>query len=139
MAPGQAGKGGGGGRPAPRRRPTRHDSGRSPDAMDRLRRAIDALDVKLVAQLNRRAEHAIAIGRIKQERHLAIYQPDREEQVLGNVQAHNSGPLHDSALKRLFERIIDESRRLERLAVPPDREDRPGDVPGQPSPDNGTD
>ena len=107
--------------------------------MDRLRRAIDALDVKLVAQLNRRAEHAIAIGRIKQERRLAIYQPDREEQVLANVQAHNSGPLHDSALKRLFERIIDESRRLERLAVPPDPESEPGEDPGQTSPGNGTD
>ncbi len=139
MTPGRAGKGGGGGRPAARRRPARRDSGRTPDAMDRLRRAIDALDVKLVDQLNRRAEHAIAIGRIKQERRLAIYQPDREEQVLGNVQAHNSGPLHDSALKRLFERIIDESRRLERLAVPRDQDDRPGDDPGQPSPDNGTD
>ena len=45
-----------------------------------------------------------------------MYQPDREAEVLGHVQAINGGPLDNGAMRRLFERVIDEARRLERLA-----------------------
>ena len=47
---------------------------------------------------------------------LEVYQPERELDVRQHVQAVNGGPLDDGAVKRLFERIIDEARRLERLA-----------------------
>jgi len=87
------------------------------DPMEDLRRRIDVIDRRLVALLNERAECAIALGRIKQERALPIYQPAREEEVLGNVQKTNGGPLQSEALRRLFERIIDESRRIERIAT----------------------
>ena len=36
--------------------------------------------------------------------------------MLGHVQEINRGPLDDGAVRRLFERIIDEARRLERIA-----------------------
>ena len=99
-----------------RRRASKAGAGR-PDAMDELRRRIDAIDIKMVRLLNERAGCAIALGRIKQERGLPIYQPAREEEVLGNVQRTNGGPLQSEALRRLFERIIDESRRIERIAT----------------------
>jgi chorismate mutase len=89
--------------------------------MEALRRRIDAIDLRLVALLNERAECAIALGRIKHERALPIYQPAREEEVLANVQKTNGGPLQSAALRRLFERIIDESRRIERIATDRDR------------------
>ena len=92
------------------------------DPMEDLRRRIDAIDRRLVALLNERAGCAIALGRVKQERALPIYQPAREEEVLGNVQRTNSGPLQSEALRRLFERIIDESRRIERIATDRGRE-----------------
>ena len=47
---------------------------------------------------------------------LEIYQPAREADVLAHVQRVNPGPLDDGAVKRLFERVIDEARRLERVA-----------------------
>jgi chorismate mutase len=47
---------------------------------------------------------------------MEVYQPDREAQVLEHVQSVNQGPLDNHAMKRLFERVIDEARRLERLA-----------------------
>ena len=47
---------------------------------------------------------------------LEVYQPAREAEVLHHVQEVNPGPLDDGAIKRLFERIIDEARRLERNA-----------------------
>lgn len=108
------------------RRPAR------PDEMEDLRRRIDAIDRKMVRLLNDRAGCAIALGRIKKRRGLPIYQPAREEEVLGNVQRTNAGPLQSEALRRLFERIIDESRRIERIATDgggapaADREAAPG-------------
>ncbi len=87
------------------------------DPMDDLRQRIDAIDQRLVRMLNQRASFAIDLGRIKKERGLAIYQPSREEEVIRNVRGGNGGPLHDEALQRLFERIIDESRSIERIIM----------------------
>ena len=84
--------------------------------LEDLRRKIDALDEALVRLLNARAACALEIGRYKKELGMAIYQPSRETEVLGHVQRINPGPLDDGAIRRLFERIIDEARRLERIA-----------------------
>lgn len=84
--------------------------------LDDLRKRIDLLDESLVRLLNARAACALEIGRIKREMAIPIYQPQREAEVLGNVQGLNNGPLDQAAIKRLFERIIDEARHLERIA-----------------------
>lgn len=84
--------------------------------MDDLRREIDAIDEQLVRLLSARASCALEIGREKKLAGLEVYQPARENEVLANVQRVNTGPLDDAAIKRLFERIIDEARRLERVA-----------------------
>ena len=85
--------------------------------IDALRERIDALDRQLVALLSQRAACALAVGRLKEQAGLPIYQPVREAEVLANVRSANAGPLDDEAMTRLFERIIDEARRLERLAA----------------------
>lgn len=84
------------------------------DEIEKWRKKIDKVDIKIVRLLNRRARYADEIGKIKQELNLPIYSPERENQVIKNVVKHNFGPLSDMAIKRLYERIIDESRRLER-------------------------
>ena len=81
-----------------------------------LRARIDALDTALVRLLNARAACALEIGRAKEALGLPIYQPERERDVIAHVVAANTGPLDEGAVRRLFERIIDEARRLERLA-----------------------
>ena len=86
------------------------------DPIDELRRRIDEIDEQLVRLLNARAECALAIGREKRGLGLEVYQPAREKDVLEHVQTINRGPLDDRAVRRLFERVIDEARRLERLA-----------------------
>jgi chorismate mutase len=85
--------------------------------IDELRERIDALDRQLVALLSERAACALAVGRLKEQAGLPIYQPVREAEVLANVRQANAGPLDNEAMTRLFERIIDEARRLERLAA----------------------
>ena len=84
--------------------------------LEDLRKRIDLLDESLVRLLNARAACALEIGRLKREKGMPIYQPEREADVLRNVQALNNGPLDRPAIKRLFERIIDEARHLERIA-----------------------
>lgn len=88
---------------------------RDPDwRMRALRDRIDALDEQIVALLNERAACALEIGDIKRGIGMAIYQPGREKEVLDHVRRVNHGPLDGEAVMRLFERIIDEARRLER-------------------------
>jgi chorismate mutase len=81
------------------------------------RRRIDEIDKQLVELLNERSRCALEIGRLKQEAQIPLYQPDRENEVLANAETNNKGPLTDAAIRRLFERIIDENRSAERLAM----------------------
>jgi chorismate mutase len=83
--------------------------------IDALRRRIDDIDRRLVKLLNERAGCAVEIGRLKEAAGLPVFQPSREADVLANVRAVNDGPLDHGAITRLFERIIDEARRLERM------------------------
>jgi chorismate mutase len=92
------------------------------DKLDDLRHRIDELDEMLVRLLSARAACALEIGHEKKRRNMEIYQPGREAEVLNHVQSLNRGPLDDGAIRRLFERIIDEARRLERISGLPDRD-----------------
>jgi chorismate mutase len=81
------------------------------------RRRIDEIDRRLVELLNERSRCALEIGKLKQAQHLPLYQPDREREVLENAERTNPGPLSNAAIRRLFERIIDEARSAEREAM----------------------
>ena len=81
------------------------------------RRRIDEIDRKLVELLNERSKCALELGKLKQQANLPLYQPDREKEVLENAEQNNKGPLTDAAIRRLFERIIDEARSAERQAM----------------------
>ena len=81
------------------------------------RKRIDEIDRQLVELLNARSQCALEIGKLKQEAKIPLYQPDRESEVLSNAEKNNKGPLTDAAIRRLFERIIDEARSAERLAM----------------------
>lgn len=85
------------------------------DALADCRIRIDQLDIRILALLNERTKIVEEIGRIKQEMGLPIYEPKREDDVFNNVVTHNEGPLPPEAVRRLFERIIDEMRTLQRM------------------------
>jgi len=84
-------------------------------SMEDWRRRIDELDLQLVQLFNERSQCAIEIGHIKRRLGIDVYSPQREAQVIANVTAANRGPLDREAIRRLFERVIDESRRIERI------------------------
>jgi chorismate mutase len=81
------------------------------------RKRIDELDQKLVELLNERSRCAVEIGHVKKKQNQPAWQPEREAEILRNVVKSNRGPLGDAAVRRLFERIIDEARSLERHSM----------------------
>ena len=86
--------------------------------LDELRQDIDRVDEVLVRLLNERARRVCEIGRLKKHLGVEVYQPDREKEVLTHVRTVAcEGPLGPDAIGRLFARIIDEARRLERRVV----------------------
>jgi len=86
-------------------------------SIDDGRRKIDRVDRKLVQLLNDRAAFAKQIGRLKKRLGLDVYSPEREEEILRNVMKWNKGSLPPDVLRRLYERVLDESRTLERTAM----------------------
>jgi chorismate mutase-like protein len=93
--------------------------------LEDLRHDIDRVDEVIVRLLNERARVVCEIGRLKKEEGVQIYQPDREKDVIAHVRGIAvEGPLGPDAIARLFERIIDEARTLERRVIH-------NDVPGQ--------
>jgi chorismate mutase len=78
------------------------------------RKKIDELDEQIVMLINRRAEAAKAIGELKHGAELPVYEPGREQAVFNHVKAVNPGPLDDSELMHVYERIIDVMRTLQR-------------------------
>ncbi len=82
--------------------------------LDEWRKRIDEIDQQLVKLLNERAQCAVEIGHIKKRLRQPAWQPQREMDILRHVVKSNPGPLDDAAIRRLFERIIDEARALER-------------------------
>ena len=92
------------------------EAGQGATRMEALRNQIDRLDEQIVKLLNERAECALQLGALKRRAGMETYQPDREIAVLEHARRVNDGPLEGHAITRLFERIIDENRRLERLS-----------------------
>jgi chorismate mutase len=87
-------------------------------SLEALREEIDKIDEVIVRLLDRRARCAYAIGRLKHEQGLQIYEPAREAAVMTHVRDVNhqlGGPLDGDAVARLYERIMDEARRIQRI------------------------
>lgn len=86
-------------------------------ALAERRCLIDKVDRALVALLNERTRIVEEIGRIKRDANLPIYEPKREDDVFANAMAANSGPLPQDAVRRIFERIIDEMRVVQKTKM----------------------
>jgi len=78
---------------------------------------IDEVDLKILDLLNQRTRVVVEIGRVKQILSMPIYEPKREDDVFRNVTENNGGPLPPEAVRRVFERIIDEMRTVQKLRM----------------------
>jgi len=85
--------------------------------IDKLRSEINKIDKELLYLFNRRASVVVELAKIKKKLGKRLFDPEREKNIFVSVTDKNPGPLGSDAIVRLFERIIDESRRLERTEV----------------------
>ena len=85
--------------------------------LEEFRVVIDRIDRRIVALLNERTEIVECIGRVKRESQMAVYEPRREDQVFANIAAANKGPISNEAVRRIFERVIDEMRGIQRARM----------------------
>jgi len=84
------------------------------------RNKIDDVDRRLVALLNERATAVVEIGRLKRDTNLPIYEPDREKEVIANVQGASAGPLAAPDLAKIYERLLDVMRSIQKREIAPD-------------------
>jgi len=96
--------------------------------LEEFRVQIDDVDRRIVDLLNERTRVVEDIGRVKREAKLPIYEPKREDQVFANITGVNRGPITHDAVRRIFERIIDEMRTIQRMRMESgtDHQGRPG-------------
>jgi chorismate mutase len=87
------------------------------DKLEEYRIQVDDVDCRIVDLLNERTRVVEDIGRVKREARLPIYEPKREDQVFANITGANHGPLPPEAVRRIFERIIDEMRTVQRIRM----------------------
>ena len=90
--------------------------------LEKCRVLVDDVDRRIVALLNERTRVVENIGRVKRQTQMPIYEPKREDQVFANIGASNGGPLTAEAVRRIFERIIDEMRMIQRVWMKSDGE-----------------
>lgn len=81
------------------------------------RRAIDALDKKIINLLNKRANISKKIGSVKRKLNKSIYAPDREKEILGNIKKINKGPVSNESLVSIYREIMSSSFSLEKPLV----------------------
>jgi chorismate mutase len=81
------------------------------------RKKIDELDRQLAALLNQRAAAAVEIGRLKRHTNMPVYEPEREREVIANVQRSSTGPLGERDLGQIYERIMDVMRAIQKHEI----------------------
>ena len=78
-----------------------------------LRTEIDAVDRELIKLLNQRASLANEVGELKRAEGSVVYRPEREAQVINNLQAKNPGPLKGRNVATIWREIMSACRALE--------------------------
>ena len=92
---------------------TKSPNGGSKESVADLRRQLDAIDREILAAVNRRAELAQGIGRVKQDGKQCIFDPQREAEVLNRLAADNRGPLADDSVRSIFREVISAARAIQ--------------------------
>lgn len=84
-----------------------------------LRDSIDEVDRRILSLLKRRFELVLEVGELKRRQRLGVYDAERERRVLDALSRSAEPPLSAETVRRIFERIIDESRSEEQRHVSP--------------------
>lgn len=81
--------------------------------LQELRLHIDDIDGRILELVAERLRTALEIGAIKRRLKRPIYDPERERLIVERLIGRAPEPLGAEQVRRVFERLIDESRRAE--------------------------
>jgi chorismate mutase len=84
----------------------------APD-LETLRTAIDAVDAEILLLVAKRIGLVLQIADFKRDSGIPVYDPVRERSVIERLIEQAPASLDAQVIRRVFERIIDESRRIE--------------------------
>jgi chorismate mutase len=89
----------------------------APLSLEALRRDIDAVDQEILKLLHKRVRLVMQVGEYKRERGIPVYDPERERELFERLSRAAEPPLDGDTVRRVFERLVDESRRIEQHHV----------------------
>ena len=75
--------------------------------------------------LNERGRYVLGLAPIKRQMNVPVHEPNRENEVVSNLQTHNDGPLDNAAVRRIFETIMKEMRAVQEAARASEEEAEP--------------
>lgn len=81
--------------------------------LEELRNRIDEIDVNILELINKRAELALEIGKIKLKEKKKYYVPGREKEICKRLLKKNKGPLSDKLIKDIYQQIMSASLSLQ--------------------------
>lgn len=84
------------------------------DQLKILREELDRIDDQIAKLLFKRLEKSALIGKIKKSISINTYTPEREREILIRITDLTLDKEQKIHIKRIFERIIDESRAIQR-------------------------
>ena len=76
-----------------------------------FRDQITAADRELLAAVNKRIELVRALHEYKRAEGIPLIDPDREQQLVVELQAANQGPLSSEGVAELFRHVLDLTRK----------------------------
>jgi len=85
--------------------------------LEQLRAEIDSIDRDILRLVAERVRLVLRVGEVKRARQMPVYDPAREKDVLEKLSKSPPEPLDAATVRSVFERLIDESRRIEQAHV----------------------
>ena len=85
--------------------------------LDELRRRIDDIDSQILELVAARVRVVLEVGDHKRRHGLPVYDPERERRLLERLCDNPPPPLDQDTVRRVFERLVDEARRIEQHHV----------------------
>lgn len=82
--------------------------------LNTLREKIETLNIEILKLLSERGEIAKQIGQEKRKQGTAIYDPEREKEMINKLLDLNDGPFDDNVIKQLFKEIFKASTELQK-------------------------
>jgi 3-deoxy-7-phosphoheptulonate synthase/chorismate mutase len=87
--------------------------------LEALRRSIDDLDGRILELVAERVQVVLSVGQYKRRNDIPVYDPERERNMLDRLCAQAKHPLDADTVRRIFERLVDECRRIEQHSIAP--------------------